>query len=291
MGSYHSIAQASLSVLSCFALYSFKTIHVTFNNTLIMEHSFNVRFAQKYGIEEAILAHNFYFWLRKNLANDKHIHIGRVWTYNSNKAFSELFPYINKTKVFRVLKHLEECDIILKGTFNENLWDKTLWYAFSDNGIDELSKCGYDMLDFVKMNHRDNQSESTIPYNKQTYSKQEEIEDKSSTKKEVEEFVERMYGLYPSRCPKRATSLGKTKKDKERIRKLLKCYSMDEIERVFKHEIEEKYDKQYMQNFSTFLNNFPDPNALECETLFSNVETPSEESCCNNLIINGILYR
>ena len=108
---------------------------------------------------------------------------------------------------------------------------------------------------------------------------------------EEDEFVERMYSLYPSRCPKRATSLGKTKKDKERIRKLLKCYSMDEIESVFKHEIEEKYDKQYMQNFSTFLNNFPDPNALECETLFSNVETPSEESRCNNLIINGILYR
>ena len=108
---------------------------------------------------------------------------------------------------------------------------------------------------------------------------------------EEDEFVERMYSLYPSRCPKRATSLGKTKKDKERIRKLLKCYSMEEIERVFKHEIEEKYEKQYMQNFSTFLNNFPDPNALECETLFSNVETPSEESRCNNLIINGILYR
>ena len=108
---------------------------------------------------------------------------------------------------------------------------------------------------------------------------------------EEDEFVERMYSMYPSRCPKRATSLGKTKKDKDRIRKLLKCYSMEEIERVFKHEIEEKYEKQYMQNFSTFLNNFPDPNALECETLFSNVETPSEESRCNNLIINGILYR
>lgn len=108
---------------------------------------------------------------------------------------------------------------------------------------------------------------------------------------EEDEFVERMYSLYPSRCPKRATSLGKTRKDKERIRKLLKCYSMDEIERVFKHEIEEKYEKQYMQNFSTFLNNFPDPNALECETLFSNVETPSEEIRCNNLIINGIFYR
>ena len=85
---------------------------------------------------------------------------------------------------------------------------------------------------------------------------------------EEDEFVERMYSLYPSRCPKRATSLGKTKKDKERIRKLLKYYSMEEIERVFKHEIEEKYEKQYMQNFSTFLNNFPDPNSLDNGNLF-----------------------
>ena len=108
---------------------------------------------------------------------------------------------------------------------------------------------------------------------------------------EEDEFVERMYSLYPSRCPKRATSLGKTKKDKERIRKLLKYYSMEEIERVFKHEIEEKYEKQYMQNFSTFLNNFPDPNALEQESLFSSVEIPSEKNFGDNLIINGILYR
>lgn len=108
---------------------------------------------------------------------------------------------------------------------------------------------------------------------------------------EEDEFVERMYSMYPSRCPKRATSLGKTKKDKERIRKLLKYYSMEEIERVFKHEIEEKYEKQYMQNFSTFLNNFPDPNAIEQESLFSSVEIPSEKNFGNNLIINGTLYR
>lgn len=108
---------------------------------------------------------------------------------------------------------------------------------------------------------------------------------------EEDEFIERMYSLYPSRCPKRNASLGKTKKDKERIRRLLKCYSMEEIERVFKHEIEEKYEKQYMQNFSTFLNNFPDPNVLEQETLFGGVEIMGGNNRCNNLIIDGTLYR
>lgn len=111
---------------------------------------------------------------------------------------------------------------------------------------------------------------------------------------EEDEFVERMYSLYPSRCPKRATSLGKTKKDKDRIRKLLKCYSMEEIERVFKHEIEEKYEKQYMQNFSTFLNNFPDPNALDNGNLFGVLATeePNDYKSFNGSInIGGQIYR
>lgn len=111
---------------------------------------------------------------------------------------------------------------------------------------------------------------------------------------EEDEFVERMYSLYPSRCPKRATSLGKTKKDKDRIRKLLKCYSMEEIERVFKHEIEEKYEKQYMQNFSTFLNNFPDPNALDNGNLFGVLvtEEPNSYKEFNGSInIGGQIYR
>jgi hypothetical protein len=108
----------------------------------------------------------------------------------------------------------------------------------------------------------------------------------------VDDFIERMYLMYPSRCPKRATSLGKTKKDKDRIRKLLKCYSMEEIERVFKHEIEEKYEKQYMQNFSTFLNNFPDPNAL-VDSLFNDVselakvEQPHHVTQLN---LGGVIY-
>ena len=111
---------------------------------------------------------------------------------------------------------------------------------------------------------------------------------------EEDEFIERMYSLYPSRCPKRATSLGKTKKDKDRIRKLLKCYSMEEIERVFKHEIEEKYEKQYMQNFSTFLNNFPDPNSLDNGNLFGILATeePNSYKQFNGSInIGGQIYR
>lgn len=83
-----------------------------------------------------------------------------------------------------------------------------------------------------------------------------------NSKKEDDEFVERMYKLYPTRCPVRNVYLGKCYKDKERIKRLLKTYSQEDIERVIKHEIDEKYGKSYMSNFSTFLNNFPDPSEL-----------------------------
>lgn len=112
-----------------------------------------------------------------------------------------------------------------------------------------------------------------------------------SKKKEEEDFVERIYAMYPSKCPKRGTSLGKSRKDKERIRKLLKTYSMDEIESVFKREIEEKYDKHYMQNLSTFLNNFPDPHG-EQGCLFVGVDVGNgTDKTDGHLYINGVIYR
>ena len=95
----------------------------------------------------------------------------------------------------------------------------------------------------------------------------EERIDKSIPKKkadnDVDEFVDRMYALYPAKCPKRGTSLGKSQKDKGRIKSLLKTYSESDIEFVIRWEIEQKYNKAYMSNFSTFLNNFPDPTQID----------------------------
>ena len=102
---------------------------------------------------------------------------------------------------------------------------------------------------------------------------------------DVEEFIDRMYALYPAKCPKRGTSLGKSYKDKDRIRKLLKRYSFEEIERVIQHEVESKYDISYMQNFATFLNNFPDPDTVA----EANVEPLQRQG--QTLIIDGQEYR
>lgn len=88
---------------------------------------------------------------------------------------------------------------------------------------------------------------------------------KENSKKEKEDedkFVEEIYNLYPTKCPIRNVYTGKCAKDKEKIRRLLKTYSREDIEKVVKAEVDEKYGKSYLRNFSTFLNNFPDPKSM-----------------------------
>ena len=105
-------------------------------------------------------------------------------------------------------------------------------------------------------------------------------------------FIEYIYNLYPTKCPMRNTSLGKSHKDKARIKKLLKMYTKEQIESVVKNEISSKLGKNYMQNFSTFLNNFPDPETLESGDLFCGVDVASGESkSVKSIIIDGVHYR
>lgn len=123
--------------------------------------------------------------------------------------------------------------------------------------------------------------ENPTQYNKDNEEKKdlakEERIDKSIPKKkadnDVDEFVDRMYALYPAKCPKRGAYLGKSQKDKAKIKSLLKTYSESDIEFVIRWEIAQKYNKAYMLNFSTFLNNFPDPTQIEGYNESTNTST------------------
>lgn len=102
----------------------------------------------------------------------------------------------------------------------------------------------------------------------------------------VNDFVDRMYEIYPARCPKRNASTGKSRKDKDRIKRLLKVYTEEQIEQVIRAEVDEKYEKQYMQNFSTFLNSIP----FRSDDLFESrkVAVKKDE---NVITINGVTYK
>ena len=57
-----------------------------------MQHHFDVELAVKYGVTEAVLLNHFEYWIELNKANGKNLFDGRYWTFNSMKAFSEIFP-------------------------------------------------------------------------------------------------------------------------------------------------------------------------------------------------------
>lgn len=106
-------------------------------------------------------------------------------------------------------------------------------------------------------------------------------------------FIEYIYAMYPTKCPMRNTSLGKSHKDKDRIKKLLKMYTKEQIVSVVENEVSSKLGKQYMQNFSTFLNNFPDPNTLEDkERLLFTMDIGKDDSkSVSSIMIGGQIYR
>lgn len=132
-----------------------------------MKHTFDVGIAEKYGMAEAVLLENLFFWVKKNSANERHQHDGRYWTYNSRKAFSRLFPYIGEKSIERALNHLVSEGLLLKGNFNEDRFDKTSWFAFTDLGESVMSE-SVDFPDTDKLSVSTGQNDQSTGQNDPT---------------------------------------------------------------------------------------------------------------------------
>ncbi|MBQ8042881.1 MAG: conserved phage C-terminal domain-containing protein [Clostridia bacterium] len=125
-----------------------------------MEHSLNIEIAKLYGIEEALVLNNIYFWVEKNKANEQNYYEGKYWTFNSARAFQQLFPYMNITKIKRVLRKLIDNNVIISGNFNKSPYDRTLWYTLTDYGYALVQN---KVLDGSFCTSLSNQNEPTIP--------------------------------------------------------------------------------------------------------------------------------
>lgn len=89
--------------------------------------------AQKYGTNEAVMLYNIRYWVRHNKANDKHCYDGRYWTYNSARAFGEIFFFLTSDQIRRVLERLVAAGILCVGNFNKFRADRTLWYSVNED--------------------------------------------------------------------------------------------------------------------------------------------------------------
>ena len=86
---------------------------------------------------------------------------------------------------------------------------------------------------------------------------------KDMTPTEDEAIIDHLYSLYPTKTVRdnKEVSTGKCAKDKVRLRQLLKKRSAAEIEAIIKAYVDEN-NGNYLKNFATFLNNFPENDEL-----------------------------
>tara|TARA_R110000851_G_scaffold22626_11_gene67023 strand:- start:4698 stop:5519 length:822 start_codon:yes stop_codon:yes gene_type:complete len=92
-------------------------------------HSFDPEIAEQVGVNAAVIYQNLHFWCEKNAANEKNIHDGRAWTYNSRSAFETLFPYLTSKQIRTALDRLIDAELVVTGVFNKDARDRTKWYA------------------------------------------------------------------------------------------------------------------------------------------------------------------
>lgn len=122
-------------------------------------HSFDIQLAAEYGIEEAIIIHHFQHWIRVNKKLKRNFINGRTWSYQKIEEIAAHFPYLTEDRVREILEKLctgksrrskekEFEPILIKENFNDNKFERQLWYAFIDESM-FFSKNDYEMANAI----------------------------------------------------------------------------------------------------------------------------------------------
>lgn len=222
-----------------------------------MQHNFDVEIAKRYGVLEAIILQNIFFWIEKNKANRTHYYDGNYWTYNSNKAFAEIFPYASEKQIRTALEKLRKEEILMTGNYNKAGFDKTLWYAITDKGYSVLKgqidlPCGADGND---------QEGKPIPYINTDIKHicPSNDEQDSSSLQELADNFDKIWKIYPRKDGKNTAfnhykTWLKGKKYAGRTVKLTNKQMWYATKKYANLIEKNKIEKQYIKMGSTFFN-------------------------------------
>jgi len=154
-------------------------------------------------------------------------------------------------------------DLVELGKFDKALWsDKIVWCSdFIDSIQDAYSKRNNKCISYEGLLslleglgvRKPSKSKGT------GVGKPQSIVEYSIVDKSIEDYIDEIYSSYPSKCPIRKSSTGKSHKDKDRIKTLLKHKSGREVlDSVVAYVSDCSKSNTMLKNFSTLLNNIPD---------------------------------
>ena len=162
------------------------------NNFIKM--NFDMVVAADVGTDAAIIFSNIQFWVAKNKANNKNFHDGKHWTYNSVKAWLELFPYLTESKIRTCLTKLEDKKYIEVANHNKKGYDRTKWFHANDTVI-----CDSYQMQLLKMPNAFDGIIKPIPDNKPDNKPNEHIVQFSfsiNSKEWSKEHIEQGFNLF-----------------------------------------------------------------------------------------------
>ena len=86
-----------------------------------------------FGYREAVLLFHFMHWIDFNRKKKQHLHDGKYWTYSSvSTLHKSYFPFFSEGQIRRAIDSLHRENAIIKGNYNRFKYDKTTWYALTD---------------------------------------------------------------------------------------------------------------------------------------------------------------
>ena len=194
-----------------------------------MTHQFEVDLAAKFGTDEAIFTQYVYFWTLKNKANERHSHDGRTWTYNTQQALTELFPYWSRRAVQRVVKSCVDKSLIVTGNYSTEGRDRTTWYALGDVATAFYFPL-HENVQCIAPNSANQGTESCNVYNEQLNTQLEAASDKENSCLKPRQIMEN----YNTICTKLHPCIRMTDKRAKAIRTLYaKGFTDDQILNAF----------------------------------------------------------
>ncbi len=227
-----------------------------------------------------------------------HREIIEHWVYSNDqyyKAWTTLVLLVNHTKKKVLIKGtLFDCDraesLMSLDNWAEKFgknWDKSKVRRFfklleGDNMIvlknerktTRVKVCNYETYqgerntDETQMKRERNTDETRTTPNKND---KELIKNENNKKNIVE-----IYKNYPSKCPVKNRATSKSSKNKDKIERLLKTISKDDMIKIQNGYVIDCVKNQVsIKNYSTFLNNFPDPEQFETENQSSYEYNPN----------------
>ena len=163
--------------------------------------------------------------------------------------------------------------LVKSGAIHDELWDNRIIWSYNFiNGIQDAYKrrsveCMhfFDLCKhlYIKCKHKYDNCGVIVDTNTHTILYDSKVDD-TIQKETIENDVDMIYKAYPTKCPIKQTSTGKSKADKDKIKSILRKMQASDLLTIIELYVSDcTKNRVYMKNFKTFLNNIPDIDEAE----------------------------